>query len=115
MDVLLDNANGKLQMAEDRATAAEEHVERVREQLARFKASAAQREKDVHDSAEAEREEAERHWQEKVDVAEKVTTTRVQCNCSIRGGSWDVVASLQCWKIGTSAWVFGAPQHSSLE
>ncbi|GAQ89631.1 kinesin-related protein [Klebsormidium nitens] len=71
MDVLLDNANGKLQMAEDRATAAEEHVERVREQLARFKASAAQREKEIQDSAAEDRDEAERLWQEKVQAAEK--------------------------------------------
>lgn len=71
LEVALDGANGKVQLMADRAAAAEEHAERVREQLARVKTSAAQREREVQEGA-AEREQAERQWQDKAETTENV-------------------------------------------
>jgi hypothetical protein len=69
----LEYARGKLQLEEDRAAGAEEQVEKLREQLARAKASAAQRDRDMEEAAAVEREELQRQWEEKTAMVEKVT------------------------------------------
>jgi hypothetical protein len=73
VEMALEYANGRVQLMEDRAASAQEQVEKLREQLARAKASAAQHDRDIEEEAAVEREEVQRQWEEKIATIEKVT------------------------------------------